>query len=308
MPGPKSEPRATSVATWAATSDVASVATSVAFGTRRRPEDATEIRLPEWEGPLGLLLALVESRRLDVMAVPLGALAEAYLDALATLEGDRLGNISAFVGVASQLILIKSRGLLPRPPAPAVPLPDEGADPEAELRARLLLYRAFRDAGAVLQARALTGALLVRREPAVATAAGRAHGTVREAPRLDVASLVRALDRLAAVIPVPAPPPEALARTISLAERASIIREALAEAGSVVLQDLLRGVRDRVVAAVTFLALLELVKRREVTVEQDHPWGPILVRSIPGPATPAGQGGGHAPGGDAFDEHLEDHG
>src|SRR5450756_1894284 len=261
--------------------------TSVAFGARRRPEDATEIRLPEWEGPLGLLLALVEARRLDVLAVPLGALAEAYLDALATLEGDRLGNISVFVAVASQLILIKSRAMLPRPPAPGVPLADEGADPEAELRARLLLYRAYRDAGAALQARALTGALLVRREPGVAAAAGRMQGVARDAPRLDVALLVRALDRLAAVVPAPTP---------------------LAEAGSVVLQDLLAGVRDRVVAAVTFLALLELVKRREVTVEQDRPWGPILVRSTPRPTTPAGKGSGHGTAGDAFDEHLEEYG
>jgi len=282
--------------------------TSVAFGARRRPEDATEIRLPEWEGPLGLLLALVEARRLDVLAVPLGALAEAYLDALATLEGDRLGNISVFVAVASQLILIKSRAMLPRAPAPGVPLADEGADPEAELRARLLLYRAYRDAGAALQARALTGALLVRREPGVAAAAGRMQGVARDAPRLDVALLVRALDRLAAVVPAPTPPAEVLPRTITLAERARFIRVALAEAGSVVLQDLLAGVRDRVVAAVTFLALLELVKRREVTVEQDRPWGPILVRSTPRPTTPAGKGSGHGTGGDAFDEHVEEYG
>jgi chromatin segregation and condensation protein Rec8/ScpA/Scc1 (kleisin family) len=188
-------------------SAVAPTTTSVVFGARRRPEDATEIRLPEWEGPLGLLLALVEARRLDVLAVPLGALAEAYLDALATLQGDRLGNISVFVGVASQLILIKSRALLPRPPAPGVPLADECADPEAELRARLLLYRVYRDAGAALQARALTGALLVRREPGVAAAAGRTQGVARDAPRLDVALLVRALDRLAAVVPAPTPAP-----------------------------------------------------------------------------------------------------
>jgi segregation and condensation protein A len=282
--------------------------TSVAFGARRRPEDATEIRLPEWEGPLGLLLALVEARRLDVLAVPLGALAEAYLDALATLEGDRLGNISVFVGVASQLILIKSQAMLPLPPAPGVPLADEGADPEAELRARLLLYRAYRDAGAALQARALTGALLVRREPGVAAAAGRVQGVARDAPRLDVGLLVLALDRLAAVVAAPASPPEVLPRAITLAERARFIRAALAGAGSVVLQDLLTGVRDRVVAAVTFLALLELVKRREVTVEQDRPWGPILVRSIPRPTTPAGKGNGHGTGGDAFDEHVEEYG
>ena len=45
-----------------------------------------------------------------------------------------------------------------------------------------------------------------------------------------------------------------------------------------VLQDLLRGVRDRVVVAVTFLALLELMKRREIVVEQAEPWGPIVAR------------------------------
>lgn len=281
--------------------------TSVVFGARRRPEDATEVRLPEWEGPLGLLLSLVEARRLDVLSVPLGALAEAYLDALATLEGDRLGNISAFVGVASQLILIKSRALLPRQAAAGVPQADEGIDPEAELRARLLLYRAFRDAGAALQARALAGALLVRREPVVAAASGRTQGVAPVARPLDVSILLEALDRLATVVPAPSPPPEVMPRTMTLAERARLIRAALAEAGAVVLQDLLAGVRDRVVVAVTFLALLELVKRREVTVEQDRPWGPILVRSLPRPAPSAGQGGAHAAGDDAFDDMPEDH-
>lgn len=281
--------------------------TSVAFGDRRRPEDATEVRLPEWEGPLGLLLSLVEARRLDVLSVPLGALAEAYLDALASLDGDRLGNISAFVGVASQLILIKSRAMLPRQPAAGVPATDEIGDPEAELRARLLLYRAFRDAGAALQAGAIAGALLVRREPGVAVAAGRLHGVARDAPRLDVELLVGALERLAAVIPAPASPPEAMPRTMTLAERARLIRDALADAGSVVLQDLLAGVRDRVVVAVTFLALLELVKRREVSVEQDRPWGPILVRSMTA-ATGVPPRSGPGPDREAFDEQLEDDG
>ncbi len=280
---------------------------SVAFGARRRPEDATEVRLPEWEGPLGLLLSLVEARRLDVLSVPLGALAEAYLEALATLEGDRLGSISAFVGVASQLILIKSRAMLPRQAAAGAQPDDEGVDPEAELRARLLLYRAFRDAGAVLQARALGGALLVRREPGVAATAGRTHGIAPEAPRIDVALLVGALDRLAVVLPAAPAPPETVRRTMTLAERASLIREALAEAGPIVLQELLAGVRDRVVIAVTFLALLELVKRREVSVEQDRPWGPILVRSVPR-STTAGRGSGAVTGGDALDETLEENG
>jgi segregation and condensation protein A len=260
----------------------------VAFAERRRPEDATHVRLTDWEGPLGLLLALVEARRLDVMTVPLGGLAEAYLDALAAVEGDRLGNLSAFVAVASQLILIKSRGLLPRPPEPAIPL-DEEPDPEAALRARLLAYKAFRDAADVLQARALEGRLLVRREPSVASAAARAGALEPLPPRLDAAILALALDHLADLSPPVVPLPEAVPRSITLAERADLIRAALAGAAPVVLQELLEGVRDRVVVVVTFLAMLELVKRREVSIEQDVPWGPIIVRAAP--RAVAGPGG-----------------
>ena len=70
-----------------------------------------------------------------------------------------------------------------------------------------------------------------------------------------------------------------MARTITIAERADMIRGALRGAPVIVLQDLLTGVRDRVVIAVTFLAMLELMKRREIVVEQDEPWGPIVARS-----------------------------
>ena len=94
----------------------ASAAPSVAFGEGRRPEAATHVTLPAFDGPLALLLSLIEARQLDVLTVPLGALADAYLDALATLDEDRMGHVSAFVAVASQLILIKSRALLPRRP------------------------------------------------------------------------------------------------------------------------------------------------------------------------------------------------
>src|SRR6266576_2941163 len=87
---------------------------AVVFGDGRRPEASTQVRMESFDGPLALLLALIEARQLDVVSVPLGALADAYLDALATLETDRLGNVSSFVAVASQLILIKSRAILPR--------------------------------------------------------------------------------------------------------------------------------------------------------------------------------------------------
>jgi segregation and condensation protein A len=254
-----------------------------------RHQPATQVRLAEFEGPLALLLALIEARQLDVLTVPLGGLAEAYLDALARLEGDRLGNISGFVAVAAQLILIKSRAILPRPPqVAAVPL-DEEPDPEAELRARLIEYRRFRDAGAALGSR-LWADPMFHREPGVAALAGKAGASPPERPPMPAVVLARALDRMAAIAPPVVPPAEVVARTVTLAERTAIIREALAGAGSIVLQELLGGVRDRVVVAVTFLALLELYKRREISIEQAEPWGPIIARRLAPGVAGAGVG------------------
>jgi segregation and condensation protein A len=252
---------------------------AVAFGEGRRPESATRVTLPAFDGPLALLLALIEARQLDVLTVPLGALADAYLDALAALDDDRMGNVSAFVAVASQLILIKSRALLPRRTAEGpVPLADEGPDPEAELRARLILYRAFRDAGAQLLAEAQGRVGLFHREPSAARVAGLAGARPPAAEPLSPQLLVDALDGLARIVPPPPPPPETIRRTILMTERAQLIRHALRGADVVVLQDLLKGVTDRVVVAVTFLAMLELMKRREIVVEQTEPWGPIMAR------------------------------
>jgi segregation and condensation protein A len=289
-------------------SAVAAGAPTVRIEPGRGREWATHVSIAEWEGPLGLLLSLIEARRLDVLTVPLGGLAEAYLEALARIEHDRMGSISAFVAVASQLILIKSRAMLPRPPVtPDVAFEEEGLDPEAELRARLLLYRVFRDAGAALQAFAEERIGLFRREPSAALAAGLAGAaTAPSTPPIDPSVLVRALDGLIQVLPEPEPPPEIMPRSVTLAQRASIIRLALRGAPSVVLQELLRGVHDRVVVAVTFLAMLELMKRREVVVEQSEPFGPITARTTT-PEERAAAGVAldveHAP----IDESLDDY-
>jgi segregation and condensation protein A len=275
--------------------DLRPAAPAVVFGAGRRPESATQIRMESFDGPLALLLTLIEARQLDIVTVPLGALADAYLDALATLEDDRLGNISAFVAVASQLILIKSRAILPRRvvEAPGV-LPEDEPDPEAELRARLLLYRAHRDAGRRLLEIALERVGLFRREPSIAAAAGQAGARPPEGPPLAPAILIHALDRLSQIAPPVEMPSETVARTITLTERAAIIRAAIRGAGTFVLQDLLAGVHDRVVIAVTFLAMLELMKRREIVVSQAEPWGPIVARATTPQERAVGRAGAEA--------------
>jgi len=278
---------------------------AVTFGEGRRPEASTQVQVAEFDGPLALLLALIEARQLDVLTVPLGGLADAYLDALATLEVDRIGNISTFVAVASQLILIKSRAMLPRhEEAGPGSLPDEGPDPEAELRARLLLYRAYRDAGTHLADEARLRVGLFRREPGAAQTAALAGANPPDAAPLDPVILVQALDGIARIAPPPEPPPETMPRTITLTERAAVIRAALRDAPAVVLQDLLRGVRDRVVVAITFLAMLELMKRREIVVEQAEPWGPIVARATTAAERAAAGIDGGEPD-EPLDERLE---
>ncbi|MEP7360474.1 MAG: ScpA family protein [Chloroflexota bacterium] len=249
----------------------------ISFASGRRPEESTHVRTDVFDGPLALLLALIEQRQLDVLTVRLGDLAGAYLDALARIEQGRLGLLSSFVTVCSQLILIKSRALLPRAPQVVLAGGEEVADPEEELRRRLIEYRMFRDAGRVLADRRDIGAWLYHREAAAALAAGLSGARPDPGPALNPQILADALLASVRLVPPPPAPAEVMVRTITLEERASVIRAALQRVPVLVLQELLRDVTDRVVIAVTFLALLELAKSREVSLEQAEPWGPITV-------------------------------
>jgi segregation and condensation protein A len=252
--------------------------TSVSITDGGHPDRAAHVTVEGYQGPLALLLGLIEQRELDILEVPLGDLAGAYLEALGALTDEQMSHISSFVTVASQLILIKSRAILPRPPVVAIPI-EEGPDPEAALRERLILYRLYRDAGRDLKGRLESGWEVFRREPIAAVASAKAGSRPDEGPPLDPQVLADALGRALHQVPPPPLPPEVVPRLITLEERASIIRAALLDTPVLVLQDLLGDLNDRVVVAVTFLAMLELVKGNELSVEQETPFGPIVCRS-----------------------------
>ena len=177
------------------------------FGEGRRPEAATQVQVAEFDGPLGLLLSLIEARQLDVLTVPLGALADAYLDALASLEADRLGNISSFVAVASQLILIKSRAMLPRPrrPPPACARRRGARSRGRAARPAAPVPRPPRRRPAAPEAAALAGSGCsgASRRPRYAAAPGRRPAA--DAPPLDPA---RARPRARPASSGSPPPPE----------------------------------------------------------------------------------------------------
>ena len=115
------------------------------------PPPEFQVELPVFEGPLPLLLHLIESAELDIRTVSLASVADGYVTYLASHPVDS-ANLAQFVAIAAQLILIKSRSLLPAEPGPELPPGAEDID-EEELRRRLLVYRAIRDAARDIAAR-----------------------------------------------------------------------------------------------------------------------------------------------------------
>jgi segregation and condensation protein A len=240
------------------------------------------VALGEFSGPYGLLLALIEKDELDVRRVPLAPFADEFLRYFAEIPDDRLETLSAFVAVAAQLIVLKSRALLPRPiVAPVAGESDLDTETdESDLRLRLLRYRVFRDAARALGERAV--APLWHREPPSRQLPVRSKVApedlvpVRSDPRRLVRAMARiALRRkpLAGLMSAP------VGLKVSIGDRLAAIRLAVRQSGAigVDLETLLGDRQDRSFIAVTFLALLELSKRHEVEVRQDALWGPITI-------------------------------
>jgi segregation and condensation protein B len=181
-----------------------------------------ELRLEVFSGPLDLLLRLIEARELDVLTVPLAEMADAYVAHLSEhpVPADELAD---FVAIASQLILLKSRRLLPGEPAPVAASADEEPD-EEELRRRLLEYRAIRDAARELGAWEGERASY-RREPR--------ESDLPEAPTepMPPTMLAEALERLAAIPEPMAPPPDVVPREVTIAMQIAALRRAMGSAG-----------------------------------------------------------------------------
>jgi segregation and condensation protein A len=236
-----------------------------------------EVRLDVFSGPLDLLLQLIESRQLDVLTVPLAEMADAYVQHFSS-HPVAAAELTDFVAVASQLILLKSRRLLPGDALDAGIATEDEPD-EEELRRRLTEYRALRDAARILGEWDMARPAY-RREPREAD--------LPEAPSdpLPPALLAEALQRLAAIPEPEQPPSEVVPREATIAMQIAVLRAAMGSAGQLVLQRVLAACRSRTEVTVTMMAMLELVRRRQATVEQQELFGPILLHTIGPEAKP----------------------
>jgi segregation and condensation protein A len=229
------------------------------------------VTLPVFEGPLDLLLRLIEREELDVTTVALAQVADQYLAHVRAIEAPDPAALSAFLVIAARLLLIKSRALLPRPAA----APDEALADAEDLVRQLQQYQRFKQAAALLRAWDERGLRTYTR-------AGPPALPPLPAPdRLDVtlAEMIAAVQkRMQLLMPldppaVPLPAP----KIVTVAEMAGRIRDRLRARAWVSFEDLLSATTTRVEVVVALWSVLELLKRRAVVVEQAELFGPIML-------------------------------
>lgn len=226
-----------------------------------------EIATTVFEGPLELLLALAERAEIDIFQVSLASLTEAYVAEIAALEERNPAEMAEFLWLAAQLLLLKSIRLLPG---------EEPNDEEAELlgweedvRGRLLEYRAYKEMAEQLMERAAVD------EPSYPGPARPIVVEGQEEP-IQVAALLAAFQSVLARLP---PLPLVyVGHSWTVEGKIEVLQQRLLR-GSLELVEVLLECRDRLEAVVTFVAVLELLRRGSVRVRQERNFGRILVEA-----------------------------
>lgn len=233
-----------------------------------------EIKLDVFEGPLDLLLYLIRKNEIDIYNIPIALITEQYLSYLEMMRSLNLDLAGEYLVLASTLIHIKSKLLLP--PAEGEGEEEEGEDPRAELVQQLLEYQAFKEAALSLDARPLLDRdVFTRGAPSEEeqTTAGEADDAPIE---VDIFELVTAFRRIIAGLDRKEDL-EIDTEKMSLADRINEIMERLSEEGQITFSDLLGDRTDRRRIIYTFLAILELMKLRMVRAYQSGPFGAIRL-------------------------------
>ncbi len=235
-----------------------------------------QLKLPYFEGPLDLLLHLIERDELDITTVSLVQVTDQYLAQIHSLQQINLDALADFVSIGAKLVYLKSRALLPRPPSE-----EEQAEEEAvgrELTEMLREYKRFKDVALALREIEDGGLRAYRRAappPDVPLPSGLDKVTL---DRL-MALFQEALNRH------PEEPTTALPREIvTVKEKVRDIEAALRETGQVSFRRLVLACKTRVEVIVSFLAVLELIKTGRIWGQQEEVFGDISLVAIEGAA------------------------
>lgn len=229
-----------------------------------------QFRLPDFEGPLDLLLHLIEHRELDITRVSLAQVADQYLELISRPGVIELSALADYLIIAAKLILIKSRLLLPQPEsAQAAEAEDEGEALARQLRE----YRMFKQAAGFLRERERQG---LRAYPRFAPPP-KPQPTVWKLQGVSPGDLALALHKALNLRPALPQGTLTVPLSVSIDHQIQAITHLTRIQGRVAFSHLLSEATTRVEVIVTFLAILELIKRQQIYAEQDGLFGEILL-------------------------------
>ncbi len=241
------------------------------------PRDAFKVALPNFEGPLDLLLHLIKEHKLDIFDIPIALVTEKYVEHLSRMKEINLDIAGEFLVMAATLAHIKSRLLLPRQELPPeAPEPEEAGDPRAELVRRLLEYQKYKESAETLARQDILDRDVFTRK--VDTDAVPIPDDEVGLVEISVYKLIEALDRVLKNA-VPEKQHEVVREKMSITQAISRIVARLKASPEVTFASLFEGYRTRAEIIATFLAILEMCRSKLVRVRQAEGEDEIVVSS-----------------------------
>lgn len=243
------------------------------------------IKLDSFEGPLDLLLHLIDKAEVDIYDIPIAEITEQYLSTIDTMHALQLDVASEFVVMAATLLSIKSKMLLPKKEEhvfqPLFDMDIEEVDPREELVQRLLEYKRYKLLAESLRDMEIGRSHVYTRPAEDLTPYIREEeNTVKDVSLYD---LLQALEKMVNRIRTKEPITKVSRDEVSIKDRMQEIRQLLKVGGGMVrFFQLFSNSATRTEVVTTFLALLELMKAKQVTCIQNQLFQDILISEFTG--------------------------
>lgn len=234
--------------------------------------DNYSIKLDIFEGPLDLLLYLIKKNEIDIYNIPIALITEQYLGYLKMIKELNLDLAGEYLVMASTLIHIKSRLLLPAPEEPE----EDEEDPRAELVRQLLEHKKFKDIAENLAGRPLLERDVFIRTAVLPEAIEKPTTDEEELIEASVFDLIEAFHRMISQMDKKVLMEIDLEK-LSLTDIINDVMDQLSVTRSITFDDLLKEKRDRRRIIYTFLAILELIKLRMIKAYQTSMFGVIRI-------------------------------
>ena len=219
------------------------------------------IQLEVFQGPLDLLLELIERSELDITKIALAQITDQYLEYIHGMDDRSLEDIAAFLVIASRLIQIKSEALLPRPP-----LREPGEeDPGDALARQLVAYKKYKQVAILLSEREAAGLrsfLRVAAQPAADPQLDLGEISLNDLHDAMVEALLNAPKQIRLEQNVREP-------QVRIRDKIHSLINAIKKIGRVSFRKFIHGARSRLEVVVSFLAVLELIKQDQVQADQE---------------------------------------